>query len=224
MDEMKSTTCPTLPCRLITWEEAYQLSRRLAHLIKSSGFRPDLIIAIGRGGYVPARIVCDFLLHNLLTSIKIEHWDAAACKRPEAAVRFPLAVDVRDQRILIIDDITDTGDTLRAAIDYLRGLGAGEIRTGVMQHKTISPVVPDFYADVIRDWVWIIYPWAAHEDLVGFIGKVLTAEPASSEQILLRLKEQYDLSVSEVDLSEALGDLIEMKKAEKFRDMYRMTL
>ena len=53
MDEMRSMTSLTLPCRLITWEEAYQLSRRLSRLIKSSGFRPDLIIAIGRGGYVP---------------------------------------------------------------------------------------------------------------------------------------------------------------------------
>jgi hypoxanthine phosphoribosyltransferase len=109
----------SFPCQLISWDEAYKLSRKLASVIKSSGFRPDLVIAIGRGGYVPARIVCDFLLHSLLTSIKIEHWDIAACKRPEAAVRFPLAVDVQDQSILIIDDVTDTGDTLRAALDYL---------------------------------------------------------------------------------------------------------
>jgi len=163
----------SIPCRLVSWEEAYQLSHRLARSIKSSGYRPQLVIAIGRGGYVPARIVCDFLLHNLLTSFKIEHWDIAASKRPEAAVRFPLAVDVRGQSVLIIDDVTDTGETLRAAIDYVKDLGAGEIRTGVMQHKTTSPVVPDFYAEEVKEWVWIIYPWAVHEDLVGFAEKVL---------------------------------------------------
>ena len=169
-------------CQLISWDEAYQLSRKLAQEIKSSGFHPDLVVAIGRGGYVPARIVCDFLLHNLLTSIKIEHWDIAACKRPEAAVRFPLAVDVQDQSILIIDDVTDTGDTLRAALDYVKSLGAGDTKTGVMQHKTTSSVVPDFYADVIKDWRWIIYPWAAHEDLVGFTEKVLSVELETREQ------------------------------------------
>ncbi|MDD4162676.1 MAG: phosphoribosyltransferase [Methanothrix sp.] len=211
----------SFPCQLISWDEAYQLSRKLARVIKSSGFRPDLVIAIGRGGYVPARIVCDFLLHSLLTSIKIEHWDIAACKRPEAAVRFPLAVDVRDQKVLIIDDVTDTGDTLRAALGYLNTLGAGETKTAVMQHKTSSAVVPDFYADVIKDWKWIIYPWAAHEDLVGFTDKVLSAEYATRDHILARLKEQYTLIVDENCLAEVLDDLIDMKKAEEFHDKFR---
>jgi hypoxanthine phosphoribosyltransferase len=211
----------SFPCQLISWDEAYKLSRKLASVIKSSGFRPDLVIAIGRGGYVPARIVCDFLLHSLLTSIKIEHWDIAACKRPEAAVRFPLAVDVQDQSILIIDDVTDTGDTLRAALDYLKSLGAGETKTGVMQHKTTSSVVPDFYADIIKDWRWIIYPWAAHEDLVGFTEKVLSVELATRDQIRARLKEQYTMFVDENSLTEVLDDLIEMKKAEKIQEKYR---
>ena len=211
----------SFPCQLISWDEAYQLSRKLARAIKSSGFCPQLVIAIGRGGYVPARIVCDFLLHSLLTSIKIEHWDIAACKRPEAAVRFPLAVDVRDQSILIIDDVTDTGDTLRAALDYVKALGAGETKTGVMQHKTTSSVVPDFYADVIKDWRWIIYPWDAHEDLVGFTEKVLSVELETREQIRARLKEQYTLVLDENCLTEVLDDLIERKKAEKIQEKFR---
>lgn len=211
----------SFPCQLISWDEAYQLSRKLAQEIKSSRFRPDLVIAIGRGGFVPARIVCDFLLHSLLTSIKIEHWDIAACKRPEAAVRFPLAVDVQDQSILIIDDVTDTGETLRAALNYVKSLEAGETKTGVMQHKTTSSVVPDFYADVIMDWRWIIYPWAAYEDLVGFTEKVLSVELATREQIRARLKEQYTLVLDENCLTEVLDDLIEMKKAEKIQEKYR---
>jgi len=212
-------TC--FPCQLISWDEAYRLSKALAKKIKSSGFHPDLVIAIGRGGYVPARVVCDFLLHSLLTSIKIEHWDIAACKRQEATVRFPLAVDVHDQRILIIDDVTDTGDTLKAAVEYVKGLGAGEIKTGVLQHKITSPVVPDLCADVIREWKWIIYPWAAHEDLVGFAEKVLSEEPGASEDIRDRLKEQYGLFVDEDCLNEVLDDLIGMGKAEKYGAEYR---
>lgn len=208
-------------CQLVTWDEAFQLSRRMARVIKSSGFQPHLVIAIGRGGYVPARIVCDFLLHSLLTSIKIEHWDKAACKRPEAAVRFPLAVDVRGQKVLIVDDVTDTGDTLRAALDYVKALGAGEIKTAVMQHKTTSSVVPDFYADIIKEWKWIIYPWAAHEDLVGFTEKILSEELTGREQIRAGLKEQYELSVDDNSLTEVLDDLIDMKKAEKVQDKYR---
>jgi hypoxanthine phosphoribosyltransferase len=90
-----------------------------------------------------------------------------------------------------------------------------------MQHKATSSVVPDFYADVIKDWRWIIYPWAAHEDLVGFTEKVLSVELTTREQIRARLKEQYTLVLDENCLTEVLDDLIEMKKAEKIQAKYR---
>ncbi|VVB72619.1 Xanthine phosphoribosyltransferase [uncultured archaeon] len=205
----------------MSWDESYMLARKLAHIIKSSGFHPDLVIAIGRGGYVPARIVCDFLLHSLLTSIKIEHWDIAACMREQATVRFPLAVDVHDQRILIIDDVTDTGETLRTAVCYVKGQGAGEIRTAVLQHKTKSPFVPDFYADEVREWRWIIYPWAAHEDLVGFAEKVLSFDLCSSGDIRHRMEEQYGLVMDEESLRDVLDDLIGMNRVEMREGMYR---
>ena len=211
----------SFPCQLISWDEAYRLSRELARAIKSSRFEPDLVVAIGRGGYVPARIVCDFLLHSLLTSIKIEHWDIAACKRPQASVRFPLAVDVRKKKILIVDDVTDTGDTLKAAIDYVKCEGAGQIKTAVMQHKTSSSLIPDFYADLISDWRWIIYPWAAYEDVLGFTEKVLTAELVTVEQIEAALRERYSLTVDGESLREILDDLVNLKKARREGDRYR---
>ena len=48
-------------CELVTWGQVYRLSWRLADLIRKSGFAPDLIVAVARGGYVPARLLCDFL-------------------------------------------------------------------------------------------------------------------------------------------------------------------
>jgi uncharacterized protein len=210
-------------CQLISWDEAYRLAKSLAREIKSSGYRPDLVIAIGRGGYIPARIVCDFMLHSLLTSIKIEHWGIAAQKQKEAVIRFPLAIGIHDQRILIIDDVTDTGDTLRTAVDYVQDLKAREIKTGVLQHKTTSSFVPDFYADIIKDWRWIIYPWAAYEDLLGFVEKVLSVEFNSIENIHNKLEERYSLKVDDDRLEELLEDLISNRKVERKRDSYRKT-
>ena len=204
----------SFPCQLISWDESYDLGRRLAYEVKRSGFRPDLIVAIGRGGYVPARVVSDFLLFSLLASIKIEHWDTAACERPQASVRFPLAVDVQSQKVLIIDDVTDTGKTLRTAVDYMKGLGAAEIRTGVLQHKTVSPFVPDYYAEKVAEWRWIIYPWAAHEDLVGLAERVLSEEDQSAREIGERLKERYGLILEESTLLEVVEELVQMGKVE----------
>ncbi len=49
---------------------------------------------------------------------------------------------------------------------------------------------------------WIIYPWAAHEDLIGFTGKILSREMQTSEDIRAKLKEQYGLVVNENYLKE----------------------
>jgi len=56
----------TFSCEVVSWEYFATLARTPAYRIKQSGFRPDLVIAIGRGGYVPARVVCDVLLHACL--------------------------------------------------------------------------------------------------------------------------------------------------------------
>ena len=108
------------PCELVTWQESYEMARALAMMVKEDCFGADIVIAIGRGGYVPARVVCDFLLQDMLTSFKMEHWGSAAKEKPEVRVRFPLAVEIRDQKVLVVDDVTDTGGTLQHAIEYLR--------------------------------------------------------------------------------------------------------
>lgn len=210
----------SFPCQLITWDEAFLFARDLAKAIKCTGYHPDLVIAIGRGGYVPARIVCDFMLHSLLTSIKIEHWGIAARKQDAAEMRFPLSVSVAGLKILIIDDVTDTGETLKVAASYVKGMGAAEIKTGVLQHKLTSPFEPDFYANLIKDWKWIIYPWAAHEDLVGFVDRILTDEPLSMDLIRSEAERRFCLVIDQ-EIPDVLHDLIRMGKAEKVGNMYR---
>jgi len=99
--------------------------------------------------------------------------------------------------------------------------GAGQIKTAVMQHKTSSSLIPDFYADLISDWRWIIYPWAAYEDVLGFTERVLSDEPASLAEIGMALKERYSLTVDGESLQEILGDLVDLKKARREQDRYR---
>lgn len=200
----------TLTCYLMSWEESAALARTLALRIRQSRFRPDLVIAIGRGGYVPARVVCDFLLHEMLTSFKVEHWGMAAEEKPSVKVRFPLAADITDKTVLVIDDVTDTGKTMDVAISYLRDLHPKEIRTAVLQHKASSPYRPDYIAREEKEWHWIIYPWAVHEDTVGFVEKVLAGTSLDEKGIMAALSERYKLGVSLPDIRDALEDLLDM--------------
>jgi hypoxanthine phosphoribosyltransferase len=214
----------SFPCDLVTWSEFYDLAKSLSRLIKSSGWRPDLVVAIGRGGYVPARVVCDFLVHDLLTSMKVEHWGIGAQKRDEAMVRFPLATEISGQKVLIVDDVTDTGDTLTTAVTYVKSLGPKEIRTAVLQHKSSSEFEPDYYSEKITVWRWIVYPWAVHEDLVGFTERVLSGSdlPMSADQIRADLKRRFDIDLDENQMAEILEDLVALRKGERFGSAYRV--
>ena len=103
----------------------------------------------------------------------------------------------------------------------MKSEGAGQIKTAVMQHKTSSAIVPDYYADLISDWRWIIYPWAAHEDVLGFTERILSDEPAAVDEIGGALKEKHSLNVDGESLREILDDLVDLKKARRDEDRYR---
>jgi len=211
----------SFPVELVSWEHATILSRQLAGIIRASHFRPEFVIAIGRGGFVPARVVCDSLLITNLTSIRIEHWGTAATRYEQARVRFPLSIDVEGCDLLVIDDVTDTGDTLSAAKEYLCRKKAGTIRFGVLQHKSSSLFIPDFYSELVADWRWIVYPWAIHEDLVGFAEKMLTPSGADPEEIYTALKTVYAMNPDMPSFQEALNELVDLGKAVREGDRIR---
>ncbi|MDD3041543.1 MAG: phosphoribosyltransferase [Methanosarcinaceae archaeon] len=208
-------------CELLSFGEVYRLSKLLADKIKVSGYKPDLLIAIGRGGYVPARLVSDFLIFKDLTSMKIEHYGMGADIEEKAIIRFPLPVDIRGKKVLIVDDVTDTGQTLELAVGYIRSLGPSEIRTAVMQHKRGSAFVPDYHAQKIIKWRWIVYPWAVYEDLMGFTLRVLEAGAAGKGKgldlsgILAGFRDRHGVEVKEKQILEILEELSERGKIER---------
>lgn len=192
-------------CYLVSWEEAYRLAKILARKIKSSGFKPDLVIGIARGGLVPARIVCDFLLQKDLAAVKVEHWGIAATLG-KARIKFPLPIDISGKKVLVVDDVADTGDTFSVSMDYIKGKAPSEVKTAVLHYKTCSTCVPDYWAEKQDEWKWIIYPWAVYEDLTGFIKRVL-ASPMTDEAIRKALKSNFDIRISRKDLLEILNDM-----------------
>lgn len=202
-------------CELISFNEVLRLSRSLARKIKASGYISDLIVSIGRGGYVPGRLISDFLLFNDLTSMKIEHYARAADMREEARIKFPIPVDIAGKKILVVDDVTDTGETLNLAVAYILNLKPASVRTAVLQHKTCSSFTPDFYAQKIIKWRWIIYPWARYEDLAGFTEKIILKSALNLSQIIAEFKHRYELNLRDTEILEILDDLTERGEIEK---------
>ncbi len=210
-------------CEFTSFNYVLRLSKILSRRIKASGYMPDIIVAIGRGGFVPGRLICDFLLLNDLTSMKIEHYKRAADMQPETKIRYPIPVDISGKKVLIVDDVTDTGDTLSLAVNYVWNLKPADVRTAVLQHKTCSPFVPDYYAQKIIKWRWIIYPWARYEDLAGFAEKIIQDRALDISRIISEFKTKYELVIKEAELQEILNDLTERGELKHIDGKYANT-
>jgi len=204
----------SLRCEAISFNYVLRLSKILSQKIRGSGYVPDIIVAIGRGGYVPGRLISDLLLFNNLISMRIEHYARASEMRPELNIRFPISVDITGKKVLIVDDLTDTGDTLNLAVNYIWSLKPTDVRTAVLQHKNCSTYVPDFYAQKIIKWRWIIYPWARYEDIAGFIEKIILNRTLDILHIISEFKARYDLDIKKKELLEILDYLTEKGEIE----------
>ena len=183
--------------------------------VKDSGYAPDIVIAIGRGGYVPARILCDYLILDELTAVKVEHWRKAGEKRERAVVKYPLNVKIAGKKVLLVDDLTDTGETLDVTVRYLKRFRPEEVRTAVLLHKTFSSVVLDYFAKKVTKWRWIIFPWHLWEDMTGFIER-LQSEGIRRDHIISReLRKRYCIDLPIDMIRELLSHPLGIKESGK---------
>ncbi len=164
-----------VPVKLVSWSEIVEWSRGLAEAILSDGYKPDLVVAVSRGGFVPARLICDFLDVTDLLSVQSQHWVEAARAAEKAILRHPYRIDAGGMRVLVVDDIVDTGETLRLARDFVeREWEPKEVRTAALQWiSTVAKYEPDYYYLEVREWTWFQYPWTRLEDTMQFIARVL---------------------------------------------------
>ncbi len=191
-------------CQILSWSSVLRDTKRLSQIIKGSGYAPDIVIAIGRGGYVPARILCDYLTIHDLAAFKAEHWGIAAVQKKKAVIKFPLGANIKNKKVLLVDDITDTGETLRVSLHYLAGLGPKEVRTAVLIHKTCSMVIPDYFLRKIVKWRWVIFPWHLWEDMTGFITMLTDTGFSREDDIKRELSRRYCIHVRSDMLREIL--------------------
>lgn len=196
------------PCELISWGRFQTLSRALATSVRQSGYTADMIVAIGRGGYMPARLLSDYLGIMNLTSFKIEHYRGAR-KHAAAVIQYPLSAVVQDKRVLLVDDVSDSGDTFTVAVEHIMQCGSpAQIRTAVLHHKITSRFIPDYYARKIVKWRWLIYPWAVSEDIASFIAAEITL-PAPIDGIVAQINARHGIRVSPRQVEDALALLQE---------------
>ena len=220
-----------IPVKLVSWEDIVNWAWELANKIKRDGYRPDIIVALARGGYVPARLLCDFLDVENLVSIQSQHWTEAAKKEERAIIKYSYKIDLSGHRVLVVDDICDTGESLILAKNYiLENWKPAELKIATLQW--ISPVAkikPDYYTIEVKDWTWFQYPWTRLEDTYEFIKRMMTEtykeigkKEWSYKEIIKGFHEWYGIDVGERYYRDALRILEEkgIIKYDAARDKY----
>ncbi len=203
--------------KLVSWEEVVEWSYGLAQVIKRDGFKPDVVVALARGGYVPARLLCDFLDIENLLSIQSQHWTEAAKAEEKAIIKYPYKVDLANHKVLVVDDIVDTGDSLKLAREYvLENWRPEVVKTAALQWiSSVAKFKPDYYYLEVRDWTWFQYPWTRLEDTYQFIKRMMVEtykengkKMWSYGEIVDGFKEWYGIDVGELYYREALEILV----------------
>lgn len=195
-------------CWLPSWDELHEYIKQIVKKIKKDDYHPDIVIALSRGGFVPAKFICDLLIIKDLVSIKVDHWGVTATKDGKAHLRYPIDVDLTGKKVLIVDDITDSGESMIIATDFVKKLNPKEVKTAAIFHIKHSKFIPDYYSKKI-DWVWVMWPWNYIEDMCNIIPKVLDEKKGCSVQEIRKcLKERFNIEVSEEHLLEIIGELV----------------
>jgi hypoxanthine phosphoribosyltransferase len=139
------------------WDEIYLMLLELAAAIRGSGFDSELIVGVSRGGWAPARVLSDLLQNTRTASIKVEFYTGLGTTNKRPVVTQPLSENASGKNVLIVDDVADSGESLKVAIHHLREKGAKEIKTATIYYKPHSTFKPDFFAASTSEW--IIFPW-----------------------------------------------------------------
>lgn len=118
---------------------------------------------------MPARVLSDVLGVDDVVTVGVKYWGLAQ-RRAERPVLYHGIEPgvVQDKRVLVVDEVADTGHTLSVTKNLLEIIGAAEIKTAVIHLKTTSMFLPDYYVEKIEEWVWISYPWSRYEDYREF--------------------------------------------------------
>ena len=159
-DETVSTPTQAPPRERMSWPDLGEATRALAVEIADDGYVPDLILGIARGGLLVAGALSYALGVKNTFTMNVEFYTGVDERLPVPMILPPVPdlVDLHDSRMLIADDVADTGQTLALVKGFCAGQ-VGEVRTAVLYEKPRSIVRSDYVWR--RTEAWITFAWSA---------------------------------------------------------------
>lgn len=167
MAEVNPTDATDDPNReVLTWDQFGDATRELAESVAADEWRPDLVVAVARGGLTVAGALSYALGVKNCGAINVEFYTGVDARLDVPVVLPPSLdlVDVTGLNVLVVDDVADTGHTLRLVREVL-AQHVAEARTAVLYHKPQSVIAPDYAWK--RTDAWINFPWSTLPPVAG---------------------------------------------------------
>jgi len=150
---------------ILTWEKFGVASRQLARMVADDGYEPDMILSIARGGLLIGGAMGYAMSVKNTYTMNVEFYTGVdeRLEVPRILPPAPDFIDLHNAKILIVDDVADTGHTLKSVDDFCAGK-VGEVRTAVIYQKSHSVVKCDYVWK--RTDLWINFPWSDQPPVV----------------------------------------------------------
>lgn len=161
---MTPADAPDIRREVLQWGEMGTATRELAQAIHDDGYRPDAVFAIARGGLIVAAALAYALGVKNTYTMNVEFYTGVDERLPVPMI-LPPAPDLallQDAKILVADDVADTGKTLELVQEFCGGK-VGEVRAATLYEKSHSVVKCDYVWRRTDDW--IVFPWSAEPPL-----------------------------------------------------------
>lgn len=144
-----------------TWNQIYNMLLNMAERIRKRRLKPDVIVGVSRGGWTPARVLSDLLGNPNLANVKAEFYLGIEEKKGDPILTQSVSANVRDKKVLIVDEVADTGKSLKLVKEHIVDEGAAEVEIATIYYKPWSIIVPDYYEKETK--CWIVFPWEIKE-------------------------------------------------------------
>ena len=146
----------------LTWEAFGGGSRNLSEQIVESGWFPDLIVGVARGGLIPAGAIGYAIGVKAMGAINVEFYTDIGQTLEEPIILSPqLDTDsLKGKKVLVVDDVADSGKTLDLVVNLLKET-ADEVRSAVIYTKPKTIFEPDFSWKKTDQWInfaWSVLP------------------------------------------------------------------
>jgi len=152
----------------VSWDEYHLLTERLALKVHNSGWEFDQILCLARGGMRPGDVLSRVFDKPLaIMSTSSYRAEAGTIQgRLDMAKYITMPKGDLAGRVLLVDDLSDSGVTLKAVVERLRGMPQiDELRSAVIWVKGVSTYTPDYFVEMLPTSPWIHQPFEEYDSL-----------------------------------------------------------